>query len=99
MTRAPGFAPPAIECLSVDERQTQQLTRLRSLVTAVHGPNRFYADKLDANHAPLMNGGPVIKVNANQRYASNSETQAVFRAICSARDIPCLLYTSDAADE
>lgn len=53
-----------------------------------HALHPNYADKLDANHAPLMNGGPVIKVNANQRYASNSETQAVFRAICSARDIP-----------
>src|SRR5690606_20469304 len=46
---------------------------------AVH-PN--YAEKHDANHGPRINQGPVIKINANQRYASNSETQAFFRAIC-----------------
>ena len=52
---------------------------------AIH-PN--FADRHDANHGPLMNGGPVIKINANQRYASNSESQAFFRAVCHAADVP-----------
>ncbi|NNL56882.1 MAG: M18 family aminopeptidase, partial [Pseudomonadales bacterium] len=53
-----------------------------------HASHPNYADKMDSNHAPIINAGPVIKVNANQRYASNSETQAVFRALCAANDIP-----------
>ncbi|MDQ6972937.1 MAG: M18 family aminopeptidase [Mariprofundaceae bacterium] len=52
---------------------------------AVH-PN--YADRHEPNHGPLINGGPVIKVNANQRYASNSETGALFRHWCESAGVP-----------
>lgn len=52
---------------------------------AIH-PN--YADKHDGRHGPVLNQGPVIKVNANQRYASNSETQAMFRKLCQQHAIP-----------
>lgn len=53
-----------------------------------HGIHPNYADKHDANHGPVLNQGPVIKVNANQRYASNSETSAAFRYICEEADVP-----------
>jgi len=53
-----------------------------------HGVHPNYPDKHDANHGPLLNEGPVIKVNASQRYASNSETQALFRHLCEQEKIP-----------
>ena len=53
-----------------------------------HGVHPNYADKHDDNHGPVLNKGPVIKVNANQRYASNSETSAMFRNICEQADVP-----------
>lgn len=53
-----------------------------------HGIHPNYADKHDCNHSPLLNAGPVIKVNANQRYASNSETQALFRHLCEQENVP-----------
>ena len=53
-----------------------------------HALHPSHADKMDPLHSPKVNGGPVIKINANQRYASNSETQALFRALCHRCDIP-----------
>ena len=52
---------------------------------AIH-PN--YADKHDAEHGPLLNKGPVIKTNANQRYATSSQTSALFRQLCEQNDVP-----------
>ena len=51
---------------------------------AVH-PN--FADKHDGNHGPKMNEGAVIKVNANQRYATNSETASLFRHIAAQEEV------------
>ena len=46
-----------------------------------HGIHPNFADKHDDNHGPLLNGGPVIKINANQRYATNSETAGLYRLL------------------
>ncbi len=51
-------------------------------VDNAHGVHPNYADRHDSNHGPVLNNGPVIKINANQRYASNSETSALFRHAC-----------------
>jgi len=46
---------------------------------AVH-PN--FADKHDPAHRPLVGGGPVIKHNAGQAYASDARTAGMFSEIC-----------------
>lgn len=56
---------------------------------AVH-PN--YADRHEAHHRPMMNGGPVIKVNAQQRYATSARTAALFEEICRSVDVPVQHY-------
>lgn len=52
-----------------------------------HGIHPNFADKHDANHGPLLNAGPVIKLNANQRYATNSETSALFRDLAMTEEV------------
>ncbi len=53
-----------------------------------HGIHPNFMEKHDENHGPLLNRGPVIKVNANQRYATTSETSAFFRMLCEAAEVP-----------
>ncbi len=63
----------------------------RSLLVSAdnaHGIHPNYPDKHDDNHGPLLNGGPVIKINANQRYATNSETAGFFRMLAQQVDVP-----------
>lgn len=53
-----------------------------------HGVHPNFANKHDDAHGPLLNQGPVIKVNANQRYATNSQTSARFRLCCERAQVP-----------
>ena len=53
-----------------------------------HGIHPNYREKHDNNHSPQINAGPVIKINANQRYASNSRSVALFKSICDQRKVP-----------
>ena len=53
-----------------------------------HGVHPNFADRHDDNHGPRLNHGVVIKLNANQRYASNSETSAIFRKLANEEDVP-----------
>ena len=51
-----------------------------------HGIHPNYPEKHDSNHGPILNKGAVIKVNANQRYATSDETSALFRWLCRETD-------------
>jgi len=72
---------------------TETLARVlaRSLLVSVdnaHALHPNYENKHDPQHQPRLNGGPVIKFNANQRYATNSETAATFRQLCTRAGVP-----------
>ena len=53
-----------------------------------HGVHPNYADRHDGNHKPTLNGGPVVKVNTTQRYATDAETAGLFKAACHAEGVP-----------
>ena len=57
-----------------------------------HGVHPNYADKHDDNHKPMMNAGPVIKTNVNQRYATDSQSAALFKQACLEADVPIQEY-------
>ncbi len=56
---------------------------------AVH-PN--YADRSEARHKVVLDGGPVVKVNTQQRYATCARTAALFEEICRREDVPVQHY-------
>ena len=58
---------------------------------AVH-PN--HADKSDSNNRVYMNGGVVIKYNANQRYTTDAVSEAVVKYVCERANVPCQLYAN-----
>jgi aspartyl aminopeptidase len=52
---------------------------------AIH-PN--YHHRHEHLHGPIVNRGPAIKLNSNQRYATSSSTAALFRRACEAAEVP-----------
>ena len=84
------FLRSTLERLSGPGEAWARLIARSMLISAdnAHALHPNYSDRHDGNHGPALNGGPVIKINANQRYASNSATQAVFRQVCTDADVP-----------
>ncbi len=76
--------------LCVTEENTQRAISHSMMISAdnAHGVHPNYADLHEPGHQPLINNGPVIKLNSNQRYATNSETEAVFKHICQRHNLP-----------
>ena len=73
-----------------DEESLIRCIQHSMLISAdnAHGIHPNYADRHDGNHGPLLNQGPVIKTNSNQRYATNSVTAASFRQLCLEQQVP-----------
>ncbi|MFT7234557.1 MAG: aspartyl aminopeptidase [Methylophagaceae bacterium] len=76
--------------LTDSQEDYQRMIRHSWLVSVdnAHAIHPNYKDRHDAEHGPKLNAGPVIKTNANQRYATNSETRAFFRHLCAQVDVP-----------
>lgn len=72
-----------------------QASRMISCDNA-HALHPNFQDKHDAAHGPALNGGPVIKVNASQRYATNSATAALFRDLCREVEVPVQSFVTRA---
>lgn len=72
-----------VASLLEDPAQMSRLMQSSMMISVdnAHGVHPSYPDKHDAGHGPMLNGGPVIKVNANQRYASSSDGAGLFRLL------------------
>lgn len=58
---------------------------------AVHPNHPEYSDP---SHRPIINGGIVIKHNANQRYTTDALSSAVFTEICRKAGVPVQRFTN-----
>lgn len=53
-----------------------------------HALHPNYPEKHDPTNHPFINGGPVIKLNANQKYVTDGDSAAVFATICQMAGVP-----------
>jgi aspartyl aminopeptidase len=59
-----------------------------------HGVHPNAVDKHDPVNRPVLNGGPMIKVAANQNFTTDSESAAVFETLCRGVDVPVQRFVS-----
>ena len=59
-----------------------------------HAWHPNYDAKYDPTNHPVMGGGPVIKFNAAQKYASDADSAAVFAEICKMAGVPCQKFVN-----
>ena len=62
---------------------------------AGHSIHPNYADKHDPNVRPLAGRGPMLKINANQRYASDAHGGALWRGMCARAGVPTQDFVSN----
>ncbi len=84
------FLQSVLQRLCADQETLARAVSRSMLLSAdnAHGVHPNYAHKHEPQHQPLLNDGPVIKLNSNQRYATNSETAALFRQVCERHNLP-----------
>jgi len=86
-----SFLKSVLERLSGSNHEAMTCMISQSMLISAdnaHAVHPNFSDKHDAKHDPIINQGPVIKVNANQRYASNCETAAIFKILADKAQVP-----------
>jgi len=79
-------------CLSQSASREDYYLTLRNsfLISAdmAHAYHPSYAEKYDPDYTCYMNKGPAIKLNANHRYASTTQSSTRFMELCDAAKVP-----------
>jgi aspartyl aminopeptidase len=85
-----SFLRDVLERLLPDAELRRRVIDRSLLVSAdnAHAVHPNFTARHDPQHQPMMNRGPVIKFNANQRYATNAETAGRFRLLCKKAHVP-----------
>lgn len=86
--------PRILERLAGDREAFLRACARSTCVSAdmAHAVHPNYASKHEPRHKPQLNGGPVIKSNTQQRYATTAETGAMFASLCKEEDVPVQHY-------
>lgn len=59
-----------------------------------HAFHPNYAEKYDPTNHPMLGGGPAIKFNASQKYASDAVSATIFAEICRKAGVPCQRFVN-----
>ena len=91
-----NFLASVLERLAGGEEAYARLIARSMMVSTdnAHGIHPNFADKHDGQHGPLINAGPVLKINANQSYATNSESAAILRHAAARAKVPLQAFVT-----
>ncbi len=83
--------------LRLCEGSAQNLSRAlaHSLLVSVDMAHAYHPNRpeaYDGEHHVSLNGGPVIKINANRRYSTDAWSEAWFSRLCEEADVPVQKY-------
>lgn len=88
-----------VAAMGASDPESRHRARARSLLVSAdmaHALHPNYPDRSEPRHAPRLNGGPVIKHNANARYATDAVSGAFFAKICREAKVPFQRYVNRA---
>ena len=84
----------------ISESEEDYLVRLSSSfmvsVDNAHALHPNHPEMSDKNNAPILGGGITVKYNANQRYATDALSDAIFREICKKANVKVQSYCNRA---
>ena len=82
-------------CLNLNLMQMLSQSMMLSADNA-HALHPNHPEFSDANNAPVVGGGLVLKFNANQRYTTDGASAALFRKLCAKAEVPVQTYCNRA---
>lgn len=88
---ANGSFIDAIFTRLLPEAESRQVSLRNSFLISIdnaHATHPNFKDTSDPGHVILLNGGPVVKINANQRYATSSRSGALFKVLAAEAEVP-----------
>jgi aspartyl aminopeptidase len=97
---ATGAAGPLLETVltrlagGFDARAAAFATSRCLSVDVTHAAHPNYLGHHEPGHRSIPNGGPTLKVNANQRYATDAPGAAAWRRACRAADVPTQVFVA-----
>ena len=101
---ATGAAGPLLEHSLEQIAAVQGISRVGFLETLsksscisadnAHAVHHNYPERHDLSHGPIINMGPALKLNSNQRYATSSTSAAMFTSACSKAKVKHQVFVS-----
>lgn len=94
-----SFLPDTLERIGIalaPEAEGYKRALARSFLISAdmaHAYQPNFASFYEPEHAVLVNQGPVIKINVNQRYSSESVSQSNFIRLCAETEVPWQQYS------
>lgn len=85
------------DCLGATAGQRRQAMSASFCVSADagHAVHPNYPERHDPANHPVLNGGPLLKINANQRYATDAPGAAFWARLCAESGVPYQEFVSN----